>query len=355
MMLSDYISAWEQNVLALRKPATIATMRSHARRITTELGAFPLADLTAQRLQKHIAAVSKTMTPRGVRNYWGTLRLILNAAASEGLLEKVPSVALPKVRRSPQAWLTVEQMRQVLIEAKRMGGPWYALFWLLAETGLRIGEALALQYGDIDWQNKAIKIQRSVFAGQLQAPKTDNAVRTISVSDALLRTLEDALPKGPTVWSNTLVFATSTGRPFSGQAILTRRLHPLLTGLGLPKMGFHAFRRGNATLLCSILGVPEKIAAMRLGHAAPGLTLGVYAQTITFADREWAEKIYDKLFDVQPTGKTTIVLNDVASALENLGYGKRQISAALTGLKPNKKFEALFEEALQKISIGESK
>jgi integrase len=66
--------------------------------------------------------------------------------------------------------------------------------------------------------------------------------------------------------------------------------------LGIKPMGFHAWRRGAATAWVSQLGMPEKIAAYRLGHRCPGLTLGTYAQTFEGIDKGWELKIEKLLY-----------------------------------------------------------
>jgi integrase len=183
----------------------------------------------------------------------------------------------------------VVQLRAVIADSNPTYRPLYAT---LAETGLRIGEALGLKGSDFNEADKTITVARSLYAGQEQTPKSAAAYRTITLSAYLvdiLRPLALANPEG-------FLFRSTNGSPLWPEKILVSSLHPLLADLKLKPAGFHSLRRGNATLMCSVLGVPEKIAAYRLGHRAPGLTLGLYAQNFSGIDKDWAPKIGEALF-----------------------------------------------------------
>lgn len=64
--------------------------------------------------------------------------------------------------------------------------------------------------------------------------------------------------------------------------------------MGLPELGFHDLRRHNATTMVRN-GVDVKTAQARLGHSDPRLTLGIYAQATTDADRAAADLLGDLL------------------------------------------------------------
>lgn len=151
---------------------------------------------------------------------------------------------------------------------------------ILAETGCRGGELVALAKSDIDLDARIIRIRRSAFQGKLQTPKTGNAVRTIAISRALAQTLAGAsdtvLPVGNDHLTMPDKCSRSTGAsqllfPYKGNpwnnGEIVRRLKPVLgTGVGL-----HAFRHANISLMAS-LGVPLHIQKERIGHASGDIT-----------------------------------------------------------------------------------
>jgi len=288
MTFAEYSKTWERNILPLAKPASRNTMRSHLKRLNAALGDQPI-DMKYPVVQGFFTDQAINSAPKTVRNIFSTFHNVMAAALREGLIEKIHTVALPKSTRTEQEWLSVEDMKRLMIGSQSTHRVLYAT---LAETGLRIGEALGLKGGDLDEINQTLQIRRSLYGGKVQAPKTAASYRTITLSPYLVDLLKSVATGTP----EDFLFRSSSGAPLWPEKILVSSLHPLLADLKLKPAGFHAFRRGNATLMCSVLGVPEKVAAYRLGHRAPGLTLGLYAQNFTGIDREWTPKIGEALF-----------------------------------------------------------
>ena len=86
MNLKTYSESWSEEILSMKKPATIASMASHVRKLDNFLGKVELQDITEGMIQKHISKISKELSPQATRNYWGTVRLILSRAKKEGLI-----------------------------------------------------------------------------------------------------------------------------------------------------------------------------------------------------------------------------------------------------------------------------
>jgi len=288
MTFSEYANQWTRTVLPLSKPATVATMKSHLKTLNAGLGDQPI-DVAYPVVQAVFTDLALKHAPKTVRNIHSTYHNIMSAAVREGVITKVPKVALPKAARSEQDWLDLDAMKRIIRDSRPTHRTLYAL---LSETGLRIGEALGLQVQDVSGEAGTLEIKRSLYNGKVQTPKTEAAYRTLTLSTYLTDMLKDILSGKP----EDFIFKSGAGTPLWPDKILLRDLHPLLKDLKLDPVGLHAFRRGNATLLCSVLGCPEKIAAHRLGHRAPGLTLGLYAQNFRGIDKEWAPKIGAALF-----------------------------------------------------------
>jgi len=263
-------------------------MRSHLKRLNAALGDQPI-DMKYPVVQSFFTDQASTNAPKTVRNLYSTFHNVMASALREGLVDKIHSVSLPKPTGAAQEWLSVKAMTQVIAASQPTLKPLYAT---LAETGLRIGEALGLKLEDFDEINSTLTIRRSLYGGKVQAPKTAASYRTITLSPYLVDLLKSVATGTP----EDFLFRSSSGAPLWPEKILVSSLHPLLADLKLKPAGFHSLRRGNATLMCSVLGVPEKIAAYRLGHRAPGLTLGLYAQNFSGIDKDWAPKIGEALF-----------------------------------------------------------
>ena len=65
----------------------------------------------------------------------------------------------------------------------------YPLFLTAVSTGVRLGELLALQWGDLDARGHRLHVRRTAYRGAFYIPKTKRSKRTVDVGDQLLATL----------------------------------------------------------------------------------------------------------------------------------------------------------------------
>jgi integrase len=142
-----------------------------------------------------------------------------------------------------------------------------------SETGLRAGELAGLKLTDIDGEQ--LTISQSVWHGKEQAPKTDNAVRTVALSPHLITLLWEQIARQKAK-GHEFLFSVSTGSPWDMNVYRNCKMRKLLRTLGISQAGFHAFRHFNVSLL-DALRVPLKTIQERIGHAfTVSFTLDVY-------------------------------------------------------------------------------
>jgi integrase len=144
---------------------------------------------------------------RSIANAVTPLRGCLRAAAADGLIDEAElrGLVLPRRRgggpwhRRPESrFLTRRELRGVLAE---IPVEWRPLFELLASTGVRISEALALRWSDIDLvgPQRCVRVRRALVRGVVGPPKSRHGIRTlpISIGQTQRRTRErEALPLG---------------------------------------------------------------------------------------------------------------------------------------------------------------
>jgi len=222
---------------------------------------------------------------RSVANALTPLRAALDAAVAEGLLEQNPAdgVVLPR-RRGGRGWefkerrfLTREELPRLLAEVPPK---WRPLFDMLAVTGLRISEAIALRWSDLELDSATprLRVSRAIVRGVVAAPKSRHGARLVPLPRDLATTLGALRP--PEAPDDALVFP---GRAAGGSAdvgsLRRRVLAPAAERAGLAGIGFHTLRHTCASLL-----IESGFSVLRLqrwmGHHSPAFTLERYGHLL---------------------------------------------------------------------------
>ena len=162
----------------------------------------------------------------------------------------------------------------VLLNAARQHAPGeYPLFLCALRTGMRLGELLALQWGDVDFQGRFIEVRRNLVGGRLTTPKSGRT-RRVDMSAQLGNTLKTLLVtrKAETLrngWGRVpdRVFCNENGGPLDGDNLRHRVFYKLLTSAGLRRVRFHDLRHTFASLLLQ-QGESPAYVKDQLGHSS---------------------------------------------------------------------------------------
>lgn len=196
----------------------------------------------------------------------------------------VLSVALPKEdavqkkKRQVEAY-TVPQQKALTKVLATHEHPEYAVAEMILETGMRIGEALALSWDDIDWDRQAIRIHKTVIIkprdGKYKiqdSPKSEASNRIIPMSKrayALLCELYEAADDDAGQ-----IFVDSRHEILTYES-MKRKLAKACKEANVPYRGTHIFRHTFATN-CYHRGCDVKLLSKMLGHASAAITYNVY-------------------------------------------------------------------------------
>jgi integrase len=94
--------------------------------------------------------------------------------------------------------------------------------------------------------------------------------------------------KFPGFWDSRFLDNIGLGLPKISVSLREKKLRPLLTSLGIPLAGFHAFRHGVATTLID-RGASITTVGAQLRHSDPRITLGLYAHVVPQSQRDAVE------------------------------------------------------------------
>ena len=180
-----------------------------------------------------------------------------------------------------------EEATELLAIAWDTEPAFYTVLLLLLSTGCRRGEAVGLQWQDVDFDRSTLRVRRSISKGYVSTPKSGHG-RLVSMPPSLAEALFDLLAarrlqvvaKG---WKEVpeWVFAAETGaRPDpSHVSRVWRRVRRRAQAKGVRPFPLHSCRHTWATLALES-GRSIRWVADQLGHADPAMTLRVYVHAM---------------------------------------------------------------------------
>lgn len=160
-----------------------------------------------------------------------------------------------------QAFLILEQIEDPLVRC---------FIILLACTAMRISEALALRWSDLDWQQGRIFVRRGWVDGEIGRPKSQASRANVEMAPALAAVLEAWRKETIYAQPDDYVFASYKlkGRqPRTGSTISQKYIRPAALKVGVitgacKRFGAHNLRHGLGTFVVQQGGNPELVAKM---------------------------------------------------------------------------------------------
>ncbi|HEY7092276.1 MAG TPA: site-specific integrase [Ktedonobacterales bacterium] len=296
--LGAYLASWLEVVKAqVRESAWISYEHRVRLYVIPRLGRIKLAKLTPQHVRElHAWMLDKGLSAQTTRLTHGVLSHALSDAVKDGTLPRNVAALVDPPRRVEREMLvyTPAQVDMLLKSAQAAGmGP---IVTLAVTTGLRLGEALALRWRDVELDAHRIHVRKGRSRGVdgwIDAdPKTNAGKRSISLTSAAVDALrahrkaqlEHRIWLGESWQDLDYVFANSVG----GQqfhSVVEHAYYRVLADAGLPRIRWHDLRHTAATLLL-LAGVPVAEVSEMLGHADPSVTYRVYAHTLRSGQRQ---------------------------------------------------------------------
>ena len=272
--------------------------------ITNTIGDMPLQSIMPADVQSLLNNRAEAqLSSRTLTYILSTLRPAFKQAINDGLIIRNPAdaVKLPKTVKATKAKraLTPEEIQAIYTHAEpRL----LIALTLMAQAGLRVGEALGIQWDDIDINKRELHVKRAISqlsTGRvLDKPKTPESVRIIPISHLLFEVLnqwrsqqaEERLISGA-MWRDDL--RTVCTMPLGNrmrQEWISGKLNSICKELNIKGCTPHVFRHTFASNLM-LAGVDIKTAQELMGHASPRMILEVYAHSSEDAKRKAIEKM----------------------------------------------------------------
>ena len=306
LMVAEYLELWLAGKRRLR-PSTAKSYGEHIRLyLAPEIGGVRLNALSAQHIDDMYTRIAaqprrRPMSPATVRRVHSTLRTALNAALRRRLIPYNPAgqVELPAEHRSPVVVWSPEQLREFLssIRDDRL----YALFHVVALTGMRRGEVCGLRWEDVDFDSRVVRVRQQVvqLAGRchIGPPKTKSGTRTIALDRGTAEVLRAhrcrqnlERDRWGDAWVDSgLVFTREDGTLLLPNHV-TYHFRALVQRAGLPIIRFHGLRHTAASVALAA-GVAMKTVSDRLGHSSTAITADLYTHVSPAVAQDAADRI----------------------------------------------------------------
>lgn len=208
--------------------------------------------------------LKKGLGRKRVNNILAVLGKMLRYAHEIELIEVVPRVKLLKVPPQAFDFLTFEELSR-LLDAVKDDAERRALFLLGADAGLRQGEMMALEWGDVDFVAGTITVRRSSWHGIIGSTKSGRD-RKVPMTERL----RDALRKQRHLRGE-LVFSQQDGSPFT-QSAIEAALRFACKRAGLRRISSHVLRHTFCSHLAMRGAAPKAIQEL-VGHSTLTMTL----------------------------------------------------------------------------------
>lgn len=212
--------------------------------------------------------LKKSLSNKTINNQLTVLSKCLKTAGEWFELNPVPKINLFKVRYNERGFLTKENARIFLKNAK---GIWYEMALTALHTGLRLGELIGLEWEDIDFEKQLLTVRQSIVRNKIGTPKNGKS-RIIPLTNDLIENFMKRKKKNGYVFKTRLDYHLSTNN-------CSLNIHKICEQAGLEKFGWHTLRHTFATQLAAnnapiitikeLMGHSDIKTTMRYAHLVP--------------------------------------------------------------------------------------
>lgn len=308
--LDRYYKEWKEARKGTIKGNTALNMESrYKNHIGPALGRRKLVDLEKReivKLQKDLAMKQKAST---VNVTIVQLKCILNAAVEDGIIAKSPADGVKPLKAEEKAAsetyhraLTEKEQEQFMQYARQ---EWlYELLALLLCTGMRIGEATALTWKDIDYINNVIHVTKTISRKEdgsytVGTPKSKTGIRDIPITDAVKEILKSQKEKQRYIHGNVVDLQQRVFEGFGGKMVYNGVVNKAITntlermradGIKIEHFSAHALRDTFATRYIEQGGSPQVLKTI-LGHSSLSMTMDLYSHVLPNKKQEEMDSI----------------------------------------------------------------
>ncbi len=316
LTLAQFLQGWLQDYVRTNTaPRTTERYQEVVNvHLIPALGSLPVLALRPEHIQRYYAKALDSGRRDGkgglsmltVHKHHRVLYEALKYGVKHGILVRNVAEAVDPPRgRSKKLAVVGPNDVQLILDASKET-LYQALFFTIAYTGLRRGEALGLRWCDINLERSVLSVVQTLQqlrSGEyiFREPKSKHSRRQTALSPSLAIALWEYRLKqeharktlGKPLVPMDLVFSHPDGKPFRPNSV-TRAFQTIAQSIGLKGIRLHDLRHAHATILLQ-QGVHPKIVQERLGHSSISTTLDIYSHLLPGMDEAAARRFEEGL------------------------------------------------------------
>ena len=290
---NDYL---ERNLKLHCKESTLETYDSYYDRYLPPIYNLKLKKIKREDIENFVLNLKKELSSKSVNNVLIFIKGMLNYAVDLKIITENPARKIKYIplKKQKSRVLNEEQM-QCFRDKIENSKPWVNVFLsLLADTGMRISECIALEWSDIDFKNKIISINKQFYRNRLTSVKNYEE-RDIDLPDFLA----ELLLEYKKTKSGNLLFSVNNGKHISVSNIREKYFNKFIKEIefelkcNMNGITPHCLRHTHASTLLSN-GLPVKYVSKRLGHKDQSTTLRIYDHLLP-SDKEKALNVLNSM------------------------------------------------------------
>ncbi|EJY47144.1 site-specific integrase [Enterococcus faecium] len=277
--------------------------------IYPKFGNIKLSKINTAYCQKVVNDWSEKGTSKQYPLFINYMNKVFKYAINIGLTSDNPTLNLiipkPQIKTEKKLKLyTKEQLELFLNEVSQEQNPYfknrdYTLFRLLAFSGCRIGEILALTWDNINFKTNEMTIKKTVARSDKyyisETPKTKKSNRIIYLDEKTIKQLkfwklEQRKYLFQLGFTKANYLFTNDGNNFTINQAVAERYNIYRERAGLPYIGLHGFRHTHASMLYEA-GADHKEVQERMGHANIKTTMDTYTHITNSKKEETTQKL----------------------------------------------------------------
>ncbi len=294
LTLNQYFDEWIKRKQLDTKGNTrrqyISFFNTH---ISPALGKRKIAEIERREIIRFQEQLATKVNPNSVNTIMRTLKTIFNDAVKDDIIVKSPALGIRNIKPQEKASETyhraLTEKEQALFMQELKENYYYNFIALLLCTGMRLGEAAALTWQDIDRKNNVIHISKTITRSEtgeviVGSPKSSTSNRIIPMNETIKAILQNQKQEQSRVYYfNKTVFTTVYGQIVTSKAV-NRAIDETLVKMGnkghtIERFTAHALRDTFATRFIEQGGSPQTLKTI-LGHSSLAITMDLYSHVL---------------------------------------------------------------------------